>query len=171
MTQGISGIQKISLKPFKDFRGSFTRLYQMDFWEKNSFQIKNVNFSQNPISGTLRGFHFSDGPEEEDKIFHCLAGSIYNVTIDVRKGSKTYGQMEVNVLEASTPQALFVPGGCANAWLTLQDHTEILYLVSCPYDPKFERGFRFDDSAFNIPWPATPKIISEKDLSWKPFVL
>lgn len=168
MSNLIHGLEIVDLSPFRDLRGSFTRIFQQDFF-RDDFRIRNVNLSHNPRKGTLRGFHYSVGPDAEDKIFHCMSGSIFNATVDVRPGSKTFGQVEINTLDSSEPRALLVPGGCANAWMTLEANTSVLYLVSADYDPQYERGMRFDDESFNIAWPSRPEVISEKDLSWRPF--
>jgi len=167
----IQGMSKYKLEPFEDHRGVFCRLFDesiLNSWGK-IFNVRNINLSQNPRSHTLRGFHYSEQPEVEDKIFFCTSGSIVNFTIDVRRDSSTYLKVEKNILDSREYALILVPGNCANAWMTLEDKTNILYFVGASYDDKFERGLRYDDGYFNISWPYSPAVISQKDLSWPDF--
>jgi dTDP-4-dehydrorhamnose 3,5-epimerase len=167
----ISELLHSELAPFVDNRGSFTRLCDVrEIASMNiDFKIENVNLSINPKQHTLRGFHYSEGLPAEHKLFVCIKGSIINFTIDTRIDSPSFGKVEKSKLSESSNATLFVPGGCANAWMTLEDDTRVLYLVGSQYDASRERGLRFDDPFFNIPWPTSPSVISSKDLSWKPF--
>jgi dTDP-4-dehydrorhamnose 3,5-epimerase len=157
---------------FDDHRGSFSRLYSRSLFSANSsFKgIEHVNLSVNPEKYTLRGFHYSLVEAEEIKVFKCITGGIFNVTIDVRKNSATYGKKKVVELSSSDRTSIVVPAGCANAWMTMQADTRLLYFVSAEYQSLKERGFRFDDPHFGIDWPSTPRQISSKDLGWEKFV-
>lgn len=167
----VQNLLRISTNPFVDSRGSFTRVYDKENiqLEKLGFRIENVNLSINPNAFTLRGFHYCVGFPEEHKLFICVEGEVVNFTIDTRLGSPTYLNVVQTNLSAKSNETLMVPGGCANAWMTLVPNTKIIYLVSSGYDPNRERGLRYNDPYFSIPWPAEPKYISKKDLSWSSF--
>jgi dTDP-4-dehydrorhamnose 3,5-epimerase len=169
----IEGLLRFDNKPFVDTRGSFTRVYDIndEILSSFGFDIQNVNLSINPNSFTLRGFHYSIGTPKEHKLFVCVEGKAVNFTIDTRSDSPTYLQVARTDLSAEKPQTLLVPGGCANAWMTLVPNTRMMYLVSSRYDATRERGLRHDDPYFSIPWPAKPKFISEKDMNWPDFRL
>ena len=167
----IEGLLHFNNEPFVDTRGSFTRVYDISDESLSSFgfDIQNVNLSINPNAFTLRGFHYSIGTPKEHKLFVCVEGKVVNFTIDTRSDSPTYLQVVRTDLSAEKSQTLLVPGGCANAWMTLVSNTRMIYLVSSRYDATRERGLRHDDPYFSIPWPAKPKFISEKDLNWPDF--
>lgn len=167
----IDGYLIVKGSSFNDHRGSFSRLYSRSIFTQNSSfaGIEHINLSVNPARHTLRGFHYSLANAEEIKVFKCVTGAIFNVTIDVRRNSATYGKKKIIELMSSDMTSIVVPAGCANAWMTMQEDTRILYLVSAEYQSSKERGFRFDDPKFCVDWPATPLQISTKDLGWKPF--
>ena len=167
----IEGYIKVEGTSFDDHRGSFSRLYSRSvFSDKTMFKgIEHINLSINPEKYTLRGFHYSLIDVGEIKVFKCLTGGIFNVTIDVREGSSTYGKKKVIELSSKEKISIVVPAGCANAWMTIQPDTRVLYLVSAEYQSSKERGFRFDDPHFNVSWPSAPRQISSKDLGWKNF--
>ena len=167
----IDGYLIVEGPSFNDHRGSFSRLYSRSIFSKESSfaGIEHINLSVNPEKHTLRGFHYSLVEVEEVKIFRCLTGGIFNVTVDVRENSASYGKKKIVELTSSDRTSIVVPAGCANAWMTMQEDTQILYLVSAEYQSPKERGFRFDDPQFGIDWPASPRQISSKDLGWKLF--
>lgn len=169
----IQDLLRISTSPFVDSRGSFTRVYDKENTqlENLGFHIENVNLSINPNALTLRGFHYSVGSPKEHKLFICVEGEVINFTIDMRPSSPTYLNVVQTNLSAKNNQTLMVPGGCANAWMTLAPNTRIIYLVSSGYDRSRERGLCYNDPYFSIPWPSEPKYISQKDLSWPNFDL
>lgn len=156
---------------FDDHRGSFSRLYSRSiFSDQTKFKgIEHINLSVNPEKYTLRGFHYSNIDVQEIKVLKCLTGAIFNVTIDVREGSATYGKKKVIELSSNDKASIVVPAGCATAWMTIQPDTRVLYLVSADYQSSKERGFRFDDPQFGVNWPSAPQQISSKDLGWKNF--
>ena len=167
----IDGYLIVEGTSFDDHRGSFSRLYSRSIFSNNSSftGIEHINLSVNPAKHTLRGFHYSLTDAEEIKVFQCVTGAIFNVTIDVRKNSATYGKKKVIELTSNDRISIVVPAGCANAWMTTQVDTRILYLVSAEYQSSKERGFRYDDPQFCVDWPAMPSQISDKDLGWKRF--
>ncbi len=152
---------------FKDKRGSFKRSFCLNQMrtKKINFVIKQGNISENFNKGTLRGFHYQSS-KQDSKIITCVSGAIFHVTIDVRERSKTYLKVSKNVLSSKNKNSLIVPGGCANAFLTLEKNTIVHYYMNQFYNPKNDKGFKYDDTFFKIKWPIKPKIISKKDKSY-----
>jgi dTDP-4-dehydrorhamnose 3,5-epimerase len=167
----IAGACIVELEPFSDERGFFAR-----GWCQNEFRdhglahdIAQANISFNRNKHTLRGFHYQVAPDQEDKLLRCTAGSVHDVLIDLRPDSPTFMQHFSTTLSRSNYRMIMVPKGCANAFLTLEDDTEVTYLVSQFYAPQSERGVRWNDPAFAIQWPEQPAVISQKDQSWPDF--
>ena len=155
----------------KDNRGVFRRSFCKDKYSKNGLDndMCQGNISENPNLGTLRGFHYQIGIYKEAKTITCITGSIYNVIIDLRENSPTFLKHNNLVISSSDKNSIYIPKGCANAWLTLESNTIIHYYMSASYKPGYDRGIRFDDPFFNIKWPFAPNCISEKDLNYKNF--
>jgi len=122
-----------------------------------------ANTSYSKTAGTLRGMHYQLGESAEAKLVKCIAGSIFDVALDLRPGSPTFGKSYGTTLSAANRFMLYVPQGCAHGFLTLEDDTELLYFVSHAYDGAAERVVRWDDLAFNIAWPMQPVVLSAKD--------
>jgi dTDP-4-dehydrorhamnose 3,5-epimerase len=164
----IEGVYLINLEPRKDGRGYFTRVFAKEELEKNGikYDIVHINRSLTEKKGTIRGFHFQKSPKEENKIVQCLQGSIFDVALDLRKSSKTYGKWFGAVLDAKNKAMLMIPKGCAHAFQTLEKNTVVEYFVSQYYSPVHERGIRWDDPAFKVKWPVKKIIVSEKDGLW-----
>jgi dTDP-4-dehydrorhamnose 3,5-epimerase len=168
-TTEIPGARIVELDKRTDERGFFAR-----GWCKNEFSeqglpdsIAQINISYNRYKHTLRGFHYQLAPFQEDKLLRCTRGAVFDVLLDLRPDSPTYMRHITVTLSASSYCSLLVPKGCANAFLTLEDETEVTYLVSEFYTPGAERGVRWNDPAFGIKWPvAEPAVISDKDRSW-----
>lgn len=99
----------------------------------------------------------------------CIQGSVYDVIADMRPDSPTYGRWCGTQLSAANRRMLYAPKGCAHGFITLEPDTELLYMVSTPYHPQLERGFKWNDPFFKIQWPAEPHIISERDRSHPDF--
>lgn len=164
----LQGAYIIDLEKKEDNRGFFARIFCMDEFSKEGIDIRVVqgNTSFSKSKGTLRGMHFQTKPYEEDKLIRCTKGAIYDVIIDLRPKSKTYKQWFGIELTDANYKMLFVPKGFAHGFLTLKDNTEVSYLVSQFYTSEAEAGVRYNDSAFNIKWPASVKIITDKDSSF-----
>lgn len=159
----------IKNETYKDNRGGFARLYCQKKIKKINFKVKQVNISINKKKFTLRGFHYQKKPYEEDKIISCVSGKIYNVAIDLRKKSKTYLMCHQVFLDSKKNISLHVPKGFANAYLTIENNTKIIYFMSQFYNPKHSMGFSYNDNFFSIKWPHKPLIISKKDRALKFF--
>jgi len=161
----LKGAYVINIEKHVDERGFFARA-----WCKNEFKKKGLstNLAQFSISfnknkGTLRGMHLQISPNEEIKIVRCTTGSLYDVIIDLRKESPTYLSYFGIELTAENRTMLYVPKGFAHGFITLNDNTEIFYLISEFYVPQSARSFIWNDPSFGIKWPITPTTISDKD--------
>lgn len=155
----------IEPQPFEDNRGALRRHYCEKEFKENGLmnKIKQTNISENIKSNTLRGFHYQHEPFGEDKVISCVKGRIFDIVLDLRKKSKTYLQWQSFEISEENRRALYVPKGCANAYLTQQDNTWILYYHSEFYSPGNEGGIRYDDPFFQFKWPNKPEIISNRD--------
>ena len=163
--QKIEGVYLIVPEPFTDERGLLRRHFCKKEFENAGInnEVRQCNISENKLKYTLRGFHYQKPPYGEDKTISCINGSIFDIVIDLRKESKTYLKWESYNLNKENRLSLFVPKGCANAYMTLENDSWIFYYHSEFYSPGHEGGIRFDDPFFNIEWPEIPKMISHKD--------
>ena len=163
--QKIKDVYLIKQFPREDNRGALRRHFcEERFKDLNLIiKIKQINISQNYSKHTLRGFHYYKKPNEEDKIVSCIKGSIYNIVLDLRKNSPTTHKWQYFQLSDSDNKSLFVPKGCANAYLTLEKNTWILYYHSKIYNPEYEASIIYNDPYFKFKWPFKPKVISKKD--------
>jgi dTDP-4-dehydrorhamnose 3,5-epimerase len=148
-----------------DERGHFARMFCT---EEFAAQGLETNFVQRSISfnhqrGTLRGLHFQKSPHGETKIVRCTAGAIFDVLVDLRPGSPTYGKSVSRELSAANRAMLYIPEGFAHGFLTLSDNTEVYYEISRAYVPEAASGIAFDDPDLAIRWPLAPTVISDKD--------
>ena len=167
LNQEIEGVKIIEHEPFIDNRGVFTRIYCEKQFEEFGIEkkISQMNLSFNKYEYTLRGFHYQEEPHGEDKTMKCIAGAIYDIVVDLRKDSNTYLQWISFEFTEKDSVSLYVPKGCANAFLTLKPNTLMHYNSSNAYSPSNEKGIRYNDPLFNFKWKSEPKVISEKDLN------
>ena len=107
--------------------------------------------------------HYQMAPCSEVKIVRCTRGAIYDVAVDLRRESPTYLKWTAAELSARNQRMLYVPEGCAHGFLTLEDDSEMLYLITAEYSPSHARGVRWNDPAFGIQWPANVRVINERD--------
>ena len=168
----IDGVMLIESEPFIDERGAFRRHFCKDEFAKNNIvtDVSQCNVSENKFARTLRGFHYQLQPFSEGKSLSCLNGKIFDIVVDLRKESATYMEWVGLELSKENRKSVHIAPGCANAFLTLEDNSLIHYYCSQSYNPESERGVRFNDPAFGVEWPETPKIISEKDLSHPDYI-
>ena len=169
--QYIKGVWLIQADPVSDSRGSFRRHFCQNEFKQAGLQMSIVqtNISENRNKHTLRGFHYQSAPHEEDKVLTCLQGSFYDVIIDLRPHSETFLKWMPIEFSAGDNLSVYVPEGCANAYLTLSVSTTILYYMSKFYNPDSYTGFRYNDPLFSVKWPSEPAVISEKDKSFDNF--
>ncbi len=167
----LKGAFVIDLEPHKDPRGFFARSFCRREFEVHGLkaEIAQCNFSYNQKAGTVRGMHFQKAPASEAKLVRCLRGAIYDVIVDLRPESPTYRQHFAVELSGETLRALFVPESFAHGFQSLADDTLVEYQMSEYYTPELGSGFRYDEPAFSILWPAPVAIISEQDLAWPAF--
>ncbi len=164
----IKGVYIIKLEPIIDERGNFVRTFCKEELNKIglSFNIVQINQSLTKKKGTIRGIHFQTEPKVEDKIIQCLRGKIYDIVIDLRKNSLTYGQWVGGELSEGNNKMFFIPKGFAHGFQTLTDNCEVQYFMSEFYSPKHSNGIRWDDSFLNIKWPIKNPSLSERDKNW-----
>lgn len=167
----IEGVFIIEPEPRQDKRGYFARVFAKEELEKAGidFSIVHINRSLTIEKGTIRGIHYQKNPKEEDKIIQCLSGKIFDVAIDLRAGSKTFGQWTSEILDPQGKKMLLLPKGCAHAFQILEKNTVVEYFVTQYYAPDFESGVRYNDPFFSINWPIKKAIVSEKDANWPDF--
>lgn len=160
------------LRPHKigDSRGFFSETYNRRALEEHGIHIEFVqdNHSFSKEAGVLRGLHFQTPPFAQHKLVRVLRGRIFDVAVDLRRGSPTYGQHDCIELDAEAGEQILVPIGFAHGVLTLEPETEIAYKVSNYYAPQHDRGLHWADPALNIAWPlnalgAAEPILSDKD--------
>jgi len=169
---GLKGAYVIEPQKYEDERGYFARVFCENEFESHGIKLNmvqsNVAFSHK--QSTIRGLHYQILPHAEIKLIRCIRGSIFDVMIDLRPDSSTYKQWYGIELNSKNGQMLLVPENFAHGYQSLVDDTEVFYQVSQFYVPDAERGIRWDDPAFNIPWPERiHPIISEKDKGWPDF--
>ncbi len=164
----IKGAYIIEPEFLEDERGFFARAFCQKEFEAHGLNPRLVqcNISYNRFKGTLRGMHYQVTPMSEAKLVRCTKGAIYDVIIDLRPESLTYCQWVAAELNAGNHRMLYVPEGFAHGYQSMEDETEIFYLVSQFYSPEHERGVRWDDPAFGIRWPLNTMIISNKDKNY-----
>jgi dTDP-4-dehydrorhamnose 3,5-epimerase len=121
------------------------------------------NHSLSVEKGTLRGMHYQLAPKAQAKLVRVVAGAIYDVVVDIRRGSPTFGQWEGFLLDEENRRQLFVPRGFAHGFCTLAPNTQVQYKVDEFYAPAYDRGIAWNDPALAIDWPAEQPVLSEKD--------
>lgn len=154
-----------------DERGFF-----INSWNKKEFQEHNLdgyltecNIAFNNKKGTIRGLHYQATPYEGAKLVRCTKGSIWDITLDLRPNSKTFKKWFSIELTEENNKLNYVPPGCAHGYQTLEDNSQVLYLMSQEYMIGYERGIKYSDPSFNISFPLKVSIISKKDMSWDLF--
>jgi dTDP-4-dehydrorhamnose 3,5-epimerase len=165
---GVEGVYVLGLNYMVDERGYFARTWCKQTFEELGLDIQLIqsSISYNIKKGILRGMHFQTKPFEEVKCVSCVCGSIYDVVIDLRPESKTYLKWTGIKLNSHFAEILYIPKGCAHGFQTLENNTTVSYHISQVYEPEYARGVRWNDPTFNIPWPITNPIMSEKDRTW-----
>lgn len=161
----IGGVFIITPKVFEDERGFFMETYKkslfaevginIDFWQDNHTKSSK---------GVLRGMHYQCNPYPQAKIVRCISGSIYDVALDIRKSSKSFGKWVGTVLNAENKNMLYIPEGFAHGFLSLEDNTEVMYKTSSEYHPERDCGVLWSDPDVNIDWSIGEiKVLSQKD--------
>jgi dTDP-4-dehydrorhamnose 3,5-epimerase len=167
----LSGAFTIALDRRGDHRGFFARFFCTEEFAAQGLetQFVQINNSLTQARATVRGMHYQLPPAAEVKVVRCIRGSLYDVILDLRPDSPTYLRSFGAELTAGNRLMMYVPRGFAHGFMTLEEDSEALYLVSHPYAPEAERGLRWDDPALSIAWPLPATELSAKDRSWPDF--
>jgi dTDP-4-dehydrorhamnose 3,5-epimerase len=167
----LEGAYLIDLEKRDDDRGFFARAVCENEFSKHglSSHFCQVNNSLSGEKGTLRGLHYQLPPKAETKVVRCIRGSFYDVILDLRAGSPTFGQSFGAELSAENRRMMYVPKSFAHGFLTLADNTEAFYFVDEFYSPEHERCIRYNDPKFGLRWPQAPIVISDKDKNQSDF--
>ena len=164
---GLDGLFEIRPFKFEDSRGFFSEVWSSEVMAEAGFDIDFVqdNHSSSAAQGVLRGLHFQLPPAGQHKLVRVSRGSVFDVAVDIRRGSATLGRWDGAILSAGLWNQLLIPPGFAHGFLTLEEHCEVQYKTSAPYRPDLDRAIRFDDPEIGIEWPiAADQIqLSEKD--------
>jgi dTDP-4-dehydrorhamnose 3,5-epimerase len=166
----LSGLKIIEPDKFADNRGYFLKSFEKKAFSEQGidFEIVQVNHSFNQLRGTIRGMHFQVEPFAQDKIVFCVKGKVFDVVIDLRKDSTSYGKWFGLELSEEN-KILYVPKGFAHGFQTLVDNTEFVYFISQVYSNEHESGVKWNDPVFGIDWPLEPTVIADKDNQWPAF--
>ena len=165
----IHGVLELVGQPFSDHRGAFLNGFRAQepafaqAWGARS--VAQVNLSRTEVVATVRGLHLQAPPHGEAKLVRCLRGRVWDVAVDLRPGSPSWGQWHAVELSPAAANALLIPEGCAHGFQVLEPGSELLYLHSGTWVPESETGVRFDDPQLAINWPLLPLGLSERDLA------
>ena len=162
----LSGVKHIIPKRFGDHRGFFAEAYSRRVLTASGIDIAFVqdNHSLSAQIGTVRGLHFQAPPHAQAKLVRCGRGAIFDVAVDIRRGSPTFGNWVGFELSAENGAQLYVPTGFAHGFVTLQPDSEIIYKCSDYFAPDTEAALRWDDPDVGIDWPLSgPAVLSDKD--------
>jgi dTDP-4-dehydrorhamnose 3,5-epimerase len=167
----LPGLWKIATRPIEDERGWFVRTLDVAVLGAHGLETAWPEASEayNRSAGTLRGLHLQRAPHAEAKLIRCTRGALYDVLVDARPDSPTYGRWEAFELHEDDGLVLYAAPGLAHGYQTLRDATTVAYLHSTPYVAAAADGFRYDSAALRIPWPAPPAVVSDRDRTLPPF--
>jgi dTDP-4-dehydrorhamnose 3,5-epimerase len=159
----IDGLVLVQPKVISDDRGFFFETYRRSDYTALGIDVEFVqdNHSRS-LRGTIRALHFQLQPGQA-KLVRCARGSVYDVAVDLRKGSPSYGQYEAFVLSDKNAQQIFVPVGFAHGFCVTSEEADVTYKVSSYYDGATERGIAWDDPAIAVPWPVDEPLVSDRD--------
>jgi|SRR5262245_382417 len=165
---GLEGAWLIEPEPHHDSRGHFARTFCAREYAARGLETCFVQHSTSHtvLRGTLRGMHFQREPHAEVKLVACTQGAIYDVIVDLRRGSSTFGQWRAFELSAENQRRLYIPKDFAHGFQTLTDDVRVAYAISSFYEPSAAGGVRHNDLAFNIAWPIAVAAISDRDACW-----
>jgi len=167
----IPGAYLIDLEKRGDDRGFFARAFCEQEFASHQLvsRFVQVNNSLSAHKGTLRGMHYQLAPKAETKLIRCIRGSLYDLILDLRPGSPSFGRSFGAELSAENRRMMYVPKGFAHGFITLEENTEAFYFVDEFYAPDRERGLRWNDPAFQLSWPIAPVVLSDKDAGQRDF--
>lgn len=151
---------------FRDDRGYFCEIYNTEAYRAAGITAEFVQDNESlSMRGVIRGLHWQEGPYAQAKLVRVIRGAVWDVAVDIRKDSPTFGQSVATLLTADNGHQFFIPRGFAHGFAVLEDNTLFAYKCDNFYYPQAERGLRYDDPQLNIAWPdmKTPPILSRKD--------
>lgn len=167
----LEGVFVIEMEPSADKRGFYKRV-----WGKGDFgalgldtELDNIGISYNKARATFRGMHFQKEPFAESKLVQCVRGRIYDVILDLREDSPTWGEWTAVELSADEHSSLYIPKGVAHGFQTLEDDSEVLYFISAEYNKEAASGVRWNDERFGIELPLEISVINERDSTYADF--
>jgi dTDP-4-dehydrorhamnose 3,5-epimerase len=160
----IPGIVLIGPKIFRDERGFFVEMYKHSEFARNGIEEYFVqdNYSRSS-NGVLRGLHYQKNPNAQGKLVQCIKGKIFDVAVDIRKGSPTYGRWAGVELSEEDRRMLYVPPAFAHGFVVLSESADIIYKCTKEYSPADDRGIIWNDPDINIKWPVSDPVLSDKD--------
>ena len=161
----LKGTFEITLNPILDDRGFFMRTFDDTIFRENGIEREWVqeNHSRSEEKGIIRGLHFQLPPYTETKLVRCVKGAVFDVFVDLREDSNTFGKWDSIKLSEENKKMIFIPRGFAHGFCTLTEISEVLYKVDNFYNPKYECGLLWNDNDVEIKWPIESPILSEKD--------
>ncbi len=160
----ISDVVRIEPRVFPDARGFLVEMYKRSDFDRNGVPSAFVqdNYSHS-VRGALRGLHYQKTPAAQGKLVSVIRGEIFDVAVDIRKGSPTYGRWVATTLSDQNHQMMFVPEGFAHGFCVLSGEADVVYKVTAEYAPAYDRGIRWDDPDVGVKWPLAAPLLSEKD--------
>jgi len=166
----IPDVKLVELRKFSDERGYFFESWSLERFGAAGLPMTFVQDNQagSVSAGTMRGLHYQQAPNAQGKLIGVIRGAIFDVAVDIRHGSPTFGRSIGVTLTAAEPARLWVPVGFAHGYVTLEPDTEVVYKVTSGYAPQAEGGIRWDDPALGIDWPIPPAemIVNDRDRNW-----
>ena len=166
----LAGVIIIVPKLFGDARGFLMETFKRSEFEAAGLPVTLVQENHSLSSaGTLRGLHYQRDPKAQGKLVRVIRGEIFDVAVDIRSGSLTYGQWVGVALSDSNRKSIYIPPGFAHGFCVVSPEAEVIYKTTEEYAPDHEHGIRWDDPALGITWPVTSPNLSERDKHWPPF--
>ncbi|NVO21382.1 MAG: dTDP-4-dehydrorhamnose 3,5-epimerase [Bacteroidetes bacterium] len=161
----IKGIIEITLEPYSDQRGFLMRTFDKEIFQQAKLPSEWVqeNHSMNVEKNTIRGLHFLQSPWTDGKLIRCTRGQLYDVAVDLRKGSPTLGKWVAFILTEEEPRWIYLPKGFAHGYCSLTPHAEIHYKHDSYYNKSADSGIRWNDPEVGIVWPCKKPLVSDKD--------
>ena len=165
ISHGLEGVVEITTPRFGDDRGFFSETWNQQSWAKAGLDLSFVqdNHSVSKFAGTVRGLHFQKSPVAQGKLVRVVRGAIFDVAIDIRRNSPSFGKWLGVELSEDKWNQLYIPVGFAHGFMTLVPDTHVTYKVTAPYSKEHDRAIRFDDPDIAIRWPLEAAVLSDKD--------
>lgn len=164
----LAGVIQVSRHSHADARGAFARLFCAQELAQAGWTgpVAQVNHSSNTSCGTVRGLHYQLPPNAEMKLVSCVRGRVWDIAVDLRRGSPTFLRYHALELSPDNGIALLLPEGCAHGFQALSDDAELVYCHSVPYAPQAQGGVHPHDARLAIPWPLPVQLLSRRDAQW-----